>query len=67
MSFQIKRYKKETEKKTIGFPVDLIDKIKGAIKNENITFSRFVIQACKYALDDMEDNKKMELAKHKYL
>lgn len=58
MSFQIKPYKKETENKTIRFPVALIDLIEKAIENQDITFSRFVIQACEYALNNMEDNKK---------
>ena len=57
MAFQIKPYKKETENKTIRFPIQLIDKIENAIKNKDVTFSRFVIQACEYALENM-DNKK---------
>lgn len=56
MSFQIKPYKKETENKTIRFPLTLIDEIENAIKNQNVTFSLFVIQACEYALDNMEDS-----------
>lgn len=56
MSFQIKPYKKETENKTIRFPITLIDEIENAIKNQNVTFSLFVIQACEYALDNMEDS-----------
>lgn len=58
MSFQIKPYKKETENKTIRFPITLIARIEKAIKNKDITFSRFVIQACEYALDNMEADKK---------
>lgn len=58
MSFQIKPYKKETENKTIRFPIILIVRIEKAIKNKDITFSRFVIQACEYALDNMETDKK---------
>lgn len=58
MSFQIKPYKKETENKTIRFPIILIARIEKAIKNKDITFSRFVIQACEYALDNMETDKK---------
>ena len=46
MAFQIKPYKKETENKTIRFPIQLIEKIEKAIKGKNVTFSRFVIQAC---------------------
>ena len=58
MAFQIKPYKKETENKTIRFPIKLIEDIENAIKNKNVTFSRFVIQACEYALNDIEDKKK---------
>lgn len=58
MSFQIKPYKKETENKTIRFPITLIERIEKVIKSQNITFSRFVIQACEYALDNMETDKK---------
>ncbi|MGN1301572.1 MAG: YlcI/YnfO family protein [Clostridia bacterium] len=58
MSFQIKPYKKETENKTIRFPIQLIDDIEKAIKNKDVTFSRFVIQACEYALNNIEDKKK---------
>lgn len=46
MAFQIKPYKKETENKTIRFPIQLIEDIENAIKNQNVTFSRFVIQWC---------------------
>lgn len=57
MSFQLKENKKETENKTIRFPVPLIDRIEDAIKNQNVTFSSFVLQACEYALDNMEAEK----------
>ncbi len=58
MAFQIKPNKKETENKTIRFPIPLIDRIENAIKDKNATFSRFVIQACEYALTDMESESK---------
>ena len=58
MAFQIKPYKKETENKTIRFPIYLIEEIEDAIKNQDVTFSRFVIQACEYALNNLEDDKK---------
>lgn len=54
MTFQLKPNRKETENKTIRFPVHLIDKIEAAIQNQDVTFSSFVIQACEYALDNME-------------
>ena len=58
MSFQIKSYKNETENKTIRFPITLIEDIEKAIMGKNVTFSRFVIQACEYALKNMDDTKK---------
>ena len=62
MAFQIKSDRKETENKTIRFPVELISQIEKAIENHDVTFSGFVIQACKYALDDIEteDGKTMK-------
>lgn len=54
--FQIKPDKKETENKTIRFPVLLIAQIEDAIKGNNVTFSGFVLQACEYALENMDTN-----------
>lgn len=54
MSFQLKPNKKQTENKTIRFPIPLIEQIDKAIENQDVTFSRFVIQACAYALDNMD-------------
>ena len=54
MAFQIRPNKKESENKTIHFPLSLIERIDDAIKDNDVTFSAFVIQACEYALDDME-------------
>ena len=53
MAFQLKSDKHETENKTIRFPIPLIEQIEEAIKNNNTTFSSFVIQACNYALENM--------------
>lgn len=52
--FQIKPDKKETENKTIRFPVALIEQIDQVIRENNVSFSGFVIQACEYALKNME-------------
>lgn len=54
MTFKIKEQRKETENKTIRFPVELINKIEKQLEGRNITFSSFVIQACKYALDNID-------------
>lgn len=55
MSFKIKPNKKESENKTIRFPLSLIEEIERAIVNKDVTFSRFVIQACEYALANMSN------------
>lgn len=59
MSFQLKHDKIDTENKSIRFPVYLIDKIEDAIAKTNgqVSFTGFVIQACEYALENMnKDN-----------
>ena len=58
--FQIRPDKKETENKTIRFPVSLIEKIDQVIieNHNNVSFSGFVIQACEYALENMERKQK---------
>ena len=57
MAFQLKPNRKESENKTIRFPVELIDRIDKAIVNQDVTFSSFVIQACEYALNDKDTSK----------
>ncbi len=54
MAFRLNKERKETENKTIRFPLPLIERIEEKLINTNVTFSRFVIQACEYALEDME-------------
>lgn len=58
MSFQLKPDKKESENKTIRFPLELINEIESAIQNQDVTFSSFVLQACEYALSNMEPSNK---------
>ncbi len=53
--FQLKSDKKETENKTIRFPIELVKEIEEVI-GEETTFSGFVLQACRYALDHMENS-----------
>ena len=45
MAFQLKPDKKKTENKTIRFPLHLVKNIEKAIRNQDVTFSSFVIQA----------------------
>jgi hypothetical protein len=57
MAFKINTNKIETENKTIRFPLPLINKIENKINNKDISFSKFVIQACEYALNNMKPDK----------
>ena len=56
--FRLNTNKKESENKTIRFPLPLIERIEEKLINNDISFSSFVIQACEYALDNMEDDNK---------
>lgn len=53
MAFQLKPNKKESENKTIRFPLPLVERIEEEIKGQSISFSSFVIQACEYALEEL--------------
>ncbi|EGO8195981.1 YlcI/YnfO family protein [Enterococcus faecalis] len=53
-NFKLKPNRKETENKTIRFPVPLIEKIEEVITENDTTFSSFVIQACEFVLENME-------------
>lgn len=54
MKFKIEDKKKiECTNKCIRFPKELINKINKAT-NKKITFSKFVIDACNFALDNMD-------------
>ena len=53
MAFQLKPDKKETENKTIRFPLALVERIEKEIEGQSVSFSSFVIKACEYALSNM--------------
>ena len=59
--FKIKPDRKETENKSIRFPIDLINKIEKVIAGKNVSFTGFVIQACEYALNNMEVDEKKKV------
>lgn len=56
--FKIKPDKRESINKTIRFPLELIERIENVIKEHDVTFSGFIIQACEYALDHMDSDDK---------
>ena len=55
MSIQIKSDRKETENKTIRFPVDMLARIDAIMVEHDV--SGFVLQACEYVLDELEKEK----------
>ena len=52
MAFQLKQNRKESENKTIRFPLPLIQEIESVIANQDVTFSSFVLQACEYRSEE---------------
>ena len=56
MAFVIKPDKKQSENKTIRFPVDVINDIEKVIVGKEVSFSGFVVQACRYALENLTNN-----------
>lgn len=60
MEFTIRSSKKESENKTIRFPLLLVDRINQALTGTDVSFSSFVIQACEFALDNMGSTKQQK-------
>lgn len=54
MAFNLNVERKESVNKCVRFPIPLMNKIETVLKDYDISFSKFVIQACEYALDDLE-------------
>ena len=46
-----------TTNKCIRFPNDIIEKVECIIKGKNCTFTAFVVEAVKVALENIEDEK----------
>ena len=65
MSFQIKENRHLSVNKTIRFPINLINDIEAAISGKNVTFSHFVIQACEFALENLDDEPPQILSEQK--
>ena len=57
MAFRLNEEKRETENKTVRFPVDLVDRIEKIMLEKDVSFSGFVIQACEYVVDELENEK----------
>lgn len=46
-----------TTNKSIRFPNDVIEDVEKAIEGKNCTFTAFVVEAVKIALENLEDTK----------
>lgn len=57
MAIQIKSDRKETENKTVRFPIDMIARIEDVMREKNVSFSGFVLQSCEYVLDELDNEK----------
>ena len=49
-----------TTSKSIRFPDDLIEQVEAALVGQDSTFSAFVIEAVRMALQDLEEQKQKE-------
>ncbi len=52
MKFKLEKKREEVEFRNIRFPKELFDKINK--EKGNITFTSFVLQACEFALENLE-------------
>ena len=52
--FRLIHDSKGTENKTIRFPIELIEEINKELQGTETSFSSFVIQACRFALENKE-------------
>ena len=58
MAVQIKSDRKETENKTVRFPVEMISRIQKIMIAKDVSFTGFVLQACEYVLDELDKEDK---------
>jgi len=63
MAFNLNTKDKGTANKCVRFPIKLIKEIESVINEYNVSFSNFVIEACKYALENIEKTPKKEKVK----
>ena len=56
--FRLNYERKESINKTVRFPQSLVKKIEKIIEGKQLNFSQFVIQACEYAISNLDENRK---------
>lgn len=55
MKFKIPKTPSSTNK-SIRFPKDLIERVEDAIRGQDCTFSAFVVEAVRVALENLQDD-----------
>lgn len=50
----------DTTQKSVRFPNDIIEQIEEAIRGTNVTFSAFVIEATRVALENLQEDAESE-------
>ncbi|MDN6640951.1 MAG: hypothetical protein L0L10_09235 [Tetragenococcus sp.] len=58
--FRVKSEKNDSVNKTIRFPQDLNEQISQIAQQNDTTFTSVVLQACEYALNNMDDMDSMD-------
>lgn len=53
-----KKYKSANISRTVRFTEELFEELNIVAQNNDISFNLLVLQCCKYALENMEENKK---------
>lgn len=56
--FRLNYERKESINKTVRFPQTLVKKIEKIIEGKQLNFSQFVIQACEYAISNLDERSK---------
>ncbi len=55
MAFNLNIERKESVNKCVRFPAKVITEIEKITHANNVSFSKFVIEACEYALQDIRE------------
>ncbi len=63
MAFNLNIERKESINKCVRFPVKMLNDIEKIASQNNVSFSKFVLLACEYALEDIENQKINKKAK----
>ncbi len=63
MAFNLKIERKESINKCVRFPAKIIKEIEKITTENNVSFSKFVIEACEYALEDIKEQEEQEKIK----